>query len=93
MSPETEGCLRGHWRTATGLKAAMLAVGDLAPSDLELLVDAILSAGNNFDRMMAGWELNGEVIPNRTSHREGSQPARGNLLFVAGPGFGGNLRR
>ncbi len=55
------------------------------PSERELVVDATLSEGaNNFDHVMAGWVVNGRVIPNRTSHLQGRRPSGGNILFLDG---------
>jgi prepilin-type processing-associated H-X9-DG protein len=55
------------------------------PSERELVADATLSQGmNNFDRIMAGWVVNGKVVPNRSSHLDGRRPAGGNMLYLDG---------
>ena len=57
----------------------------IIPTDRELVVDATLSVGkDNFDRIMAGWIVNGKVVANRTSHLEGRKAAGGNILFLDG---------
>ena len=57
----------------------------VTPTERELVADATLSVGgNNFDNIMAGWVVNGKVVPNHTSHLEGHRPAGGNILFLDG---------
>ena len=54
-------------------------------SERELAVDATLPSGtNNFNKIMGGWVIRGQLKPNRTSHLEGARPQRGNIVFLDG---------
>ena len=54
-------------------------------SERELAVDATLPSGtNNFNKIMGGWVIRGQLKPNRTSHLEGVRPQGGNVVFLDG---------